>query len=60
LATYIELLTGAKLWILMRPDLDNEANAAAHVDLFLNDFDPAIAVKTWDVEAVFLTPGTRL
>jgi hypothetical protein len=60
LATYIELLTGAKLWILMRPDLDNEADATAHVDLFLNDFNPAIAVKTWDAEAVFLTPGTRL
>jgi hypothetical protein len=60
LATYVQLRTGAKLWIVMKPDLDNEVDAAAHVDLFLNDFDPAVVVGTWDAEVVFLTPGTRL
>jgi hypothetical protein len=60
LATYVQLLTGTKLWILMKPDLDNEVDAAAHVDLYLNDYDPAVAVRTWDAEAVLLTPNTRL
>jgi hypothetical protein len=60
LATYVELLTRAKLWILMRPDLDNKVDAAANVDLYLNDYNPAVAVMTWDAEAVYLTPGTRL
>jgi hypothetical protein len=60
LATVLAVICGIKYWILFKPDLDNETDAGAHVDLFLNDFDPAVAVKTWDAEAVLLTPGTRL
>lgn len=60
LATFLDLLTGRKLWILLRPHLDNEPDAASHVDVFLDDYDPSVVVKTWDAEAVFLTPGTRL
>lgn len=60
LATYIDVVTGMKFWILFHPHLDNEPEPSAHVDLFLNDFDPSVAVKTWDAELVVLTPGTRL
>jgi len=60
LATFVELLMGKKLWILFRPFLDNEPDASSHVDLFLNDFDPTVAVHTWEVEAVVLMPGTWL
>jgi len=60
LATYVELLIGKKLWILFRPNLDNEPDAGAHISVFLDDFDTSVAVKTWDAEAVVLTPGTRL
>lgn len=53
LATFIDLICGGKWWILFRPKL------TARVDLFLN-FDPAVVESSWDAEAVFLTPGTRL
>jgi hypothetical protein len=60
LATFVDLLCGGKWWIIFRPHLDGEPDASSHVDLFLDDFDPAVVVKTWDAEAVLLTPGTRL
>ena len=60
LATVVELLCGLKWWILLKPDLPGEPDPSAHVDLFLNDFDPSVVVKTWDAEAVLLMPGTRL
>ena len=60
LATIIELLCGAKWWILFRPLMPGEPDPTAHVDLFLDDFDPSVVVKTWDAEAVLLRPGTRL
>jgi hypothetical protein len=47
--------SGRIYFLLVR---DNKVDAAAHVDLFLNDFDPAVVVGTWDAEVVFLTPGT--
>ena len=60
LGTYINVLCGLKLWLVFKPHLHGEPDSMAHVDLFLDDFDPAVVVKTWDVEAVLLTPGTRL
>ena len=60
LATYVELVTGKKLWILFRPNLDDEPDAGAYISVFLDDFDTSVAVKLWDAEAVVLTPGTRL
>jgi len=60
LATFVDMLRGKKWWILLRPHLEGEPDASAHVDVYLNDYDPAVAVKTWDAEAVLLTPGTRL
>ena len=60
LGTIVELLCGLKWWILFKPHLHSEPDSTAHVDLFLDDFDPSVVVKTWDVEAVLLTPGTRL
>ncbi len=60
LGTFVNVLCGLKLWMLFKPHLHGEPDSTAHVDLFLDDFDPAVAVKTWDVEAVLLTPGTRL
>ena len=59
-ATFVDVKVGKKWWILLKPHLDGELDPSAHVDLYLNDFDPAIAVKTWEAEAVLLTPGTRL
>lgn len=60
LCTYVDVVSGMKFWILFRPHLDNESEPSAHVDLFLNDFEPSVAVKTWDAELVVLAPGTRL
>jgi hypothetical protein len=60
LVTFVDIICGKKWWILLRPFLEGEPDASAHVELFLNDFDPAVAVKTWEAEAVLLTPGTRL
>jgi hypothetical protein len=60
LATFVDVIHGKKWWILLRPHLEGEPDPSAHVDLYLNDFDPAVAVKTWEAEAVLLTPGTRL
>jgi hypothetical protein len=60
LGTTVDMLCGLKLWALFKPHLHGEPDSTSHVDLFLDDFDPAVVVKTWDVEAVLLTPGTRL
>lgn len=60
LGTFVDVRSGKKWWILLKPHLEGEVWPSAHVDLFLNDFDPSIAVKTWDAEAILLTPGTRL
>jgi hypothetical protein len=60
LATFVQLLCGSKLWILLSPELGDDPDSSARVDLYLNDFDTSIVVKTWDAEAVYLTPGTRL
>ena len=57
-ATFVDVLTGMKFWILFRPHLDNELEPSGSIDLFLNDFDTSVAVKTWDAELVVLTPGT--
>ena len=60
LGTFVDVVCGGKWWLLFKPHLEGESQSSAHTDLYLNDFDPAIAVETWDVEAVYLTPGTRL
>jgi hypothetical protein len=60
LATIVDPISGKKLWILLQPYLAGEPDASANVELYLNDYDPAVVVKTWEAEAVLLTPGTRL
>lgn len=60
LATSVSVECGHKWWILYTPHLDDEPDASMHVDLFLDDFDPAEVVQHWDAEAVLLGPGTRL
>ena len=60
LGTVVDLLCGSKWWILLKPHLYGEPDSTAHIDLFLDNFDPSVVVKTWDAEAVLLTPGTRL
>ncbi|KAF8873088.1 hypothetical protein BD779DRAFT_1679429 [Infundibulicybe gibba] len=61
--TYIDVQTGGKLWIIARPKIDGGSRADfARVDILLppnfDISDPCTA--QWDLEAVFLTPGTRL
>jgi len=58
LGTVVDLLCSSKWWILLKPHLYGEPDSTAHIDLFLDDFDPSVVVKTWDAEAVLLTPGT--
>jgi hypothetical protein len=60
LATFVDPIAGKKWWILLRPHMEGEPDASAHIDLYLNDYDPAVVVKTWEAEAVLLAPGTRL
>ena len=40
------------------PQQVGEPDLMMNANLFLEDYDPTVAVKTWDGEAVYLTPGT--
>ncbi len=57
LGTFIYVACGGK-WILFRLHMLGEPDSTGYVDLFLDDFDPAMVVKTWDAEVVFLMTGT--
>ncbi|KAF8872168.1 hypothetical protein BD779DRAFT_1477708, partial [Infundibulicybe gibba] len=61
--TYIDVQTGGKLWIIARPKIKGGSHADfAKIDLLLSsNFDISEpGTEQWDLEAVFLEPGTRL
>jgi hypothetical protein len=60
LATFVDVINGEKIWILLKPYLDGEPDPSGHIDVYLEDFNPAQVNPTWEAEAVLLTPGTRL
>jgi hypothetical protein len=62
-ATYIDVQTGGKLWIIARPKLSSGKgyNDFSQLNLFLDGFDISDPCDDkWDLEAVFLRKGTRL
>jgi hypothetical protein len=58
LATWIDVKTGSKYWILAKPK--KPLNFAA-ISLFTDRYDQeAVNQDKWDLEAVLLLPGSRL
>lgn len=63
-ATFIDVKTGGKLWVVAKPKRSRyaETKAFARIDMFLpKQFDISDpCIDHWDLEAVFLQNGTRL
>lgn len=63
-STYIDVVTGAKLWIIARPRIAGGLgyDDFSRINLFLpGQFDLSdSSSENWDLEAIFLQPGTRL
>lgn len=60
--TGLDVMTGAKWWIIFRPKGSKDFKEFAYVSQYLSghfDIDKATC-ELWDIEAVLLTPGTRL
>jgi hypothetical protein len=65
--TFIDVQTGSKWWIIARPKVSTEGikqddfSAFADINLFLGDFELEKPLSEhWDLEAIYLEPGTRL
>lgn len=60
--TVVDPLTGDKWWIMFRPKGNKDFCQFARISQFYSgkfDIDKATC-EMWDIEAVLLTPGTRL
>lgn len=60
LGTSIDMLCGAKLWILYSPADAYSPDIFGDIDQFFNGFDVTDPPEYWSAEAVYLQPGTRL
>jgi hypothetical protein len=60
LCTVIDPLCGKKIWFLFSPHEEDSYSTFGDIDQFSNGFDVTTPPDHWSVEAVYLTPGTRL
>jgi hypothetical protein len=60
--TYIEVITGVKVWLVVRPkDCETgDYSEFRRIDKFMGEDFDLLDVGECSVEAVILTPGTRL
>jgi hypothetical protein len=59
LGTFVDMRCGGNWWIIFTPP-DGDKYALASIDQFLGNFDITRVPDQWVVEAVYLTPSTRL
>ena len=60
LGTFIDVRCGGKWWFLLETADVNQGTHFCSIRDFLNDFDNKTVSNKFHVEAVYLTPGTRL
>jgi hypothetical protein len=60
LATIINVVSGARAWMVYTPDDPPSDSNFGEIDLFIDDFDVTRPPRDWRVEMVYLQPGTCL